>query len=216
MKKCYYDVLGIEKNADAATIRKAYKKLTIKLHPDKNHDKPEAKDDFQELIEAYEVISNPNERAWYDSHREQILTGGEGQGNDMSEENSFGFDVNVYFSGDVFSGYGDNSSGFYGVYDKMFRDILVEEENARTFCDDKEEQFESFLNVRGFGNSSTPTEEVIEIYKYWENFITCKSFSWADVYKVEKDHDRHIKRLIDQENKRARKKAKRKYNEVLK
>jgi len=138
------------------------------------------------------------------------------RGNDLTEENSFGFDVNVYFTSDIFGGYGDDSAGFYKVYDKMFRDILVEEENARTFCDEKEGQYSSFLNVRGFGNSFTPTEEVMEIYKYWENFITCKSFAWADVYRVEKEHDRHIKRLIEQENKRARKKAKRKYNELLK
>lgn len=78
MKRCYYDVLGIEKNADLSAIRKAYKKLTMKLHPDKNHDDPSATEKFQELIEAYEVISNPNERAWYDSHRDQILNGGDG------------------------------------------------------------------------------------------------------------------------------------------
>jgi len=78
MKKCYYDVLGVAKNSDERTIRKAYKKLTIKLHPDKNMDDPDAKEKFQELIEAYEVISNPNERSWYDSHREEILGGGPG------------------------------------------------------------------------------------------------------------------------------------------
>lgn len=75
MKRCYYDIMGIQKDADEYTIRKAYKKMTIKLHPDKNHGNPDAKEQFQELVEAYEIIGNPNERAWYDSHREQILTG---------------------------------------------------------------------------------------------------------------------------------------------
>jgi len=97
----------------------------------------------------------------------------------------------------------------------MFRKILIEEENARTFYEEKEDNFVSFLKVQGFGDSGSAADEIKKFYTYWENFVSCKTFAWADVYKVEKDHDRHIKRLIDQENKRARKRAKRKYMDII-
>lgn len=69
-KRCYYEILGVDSKADDKTIKKAFRKLAIKLHPDKNTDDPQAKEKFQELNEAYEVLKEPNERAWYDSHKE--------------------------------------------------------------------------------------------------------------------------------------------------
>jgi DnaJ homolog subfamily A member 5 len=56
-------------------MKVAFRKLAMKLHPDKNTVDPLAKEKFQELNEAYEVLKDPNERAWYDSHRDQILRG---------------------------------------------------------------------------------------------------------------------------------------------
>ena len=75
MKRCYYKILNVEEKATDNEIKKAFRKLAIKLHPDKNTDDPMAKEKFQELNEAYEVLKDPNERAWYDSHKDQILTG---------------------------------------------------------------------------------------------------------------------------------------------
>lgn len=74
-KKCYYKVLGVEETADDATLRKEFRKLALKFHPDKNIDDPLAKEKFQEINEAYEVLKDPNERAWYDSHKDQVLNG---------------------------------------------------------------------------------------------------------------------------------------------
>lgn len=62
----YYEVLGVAKDADEATIKKAYRKLAMKYHPDRNPDDKSAEEKFKEVGEAYEVLSNPDKRAAYD------------------------------------------------------------------------------------------------------------------------------------------------------
>ena len=65
-KRDYYDVLGVAKGADADEIKKAYRKMAIKYHPDKNQGDKAAEDKFKEAAEAYEVLSNPEKRQRYD------------------------------------------------------------------------------------------------------------------------------------------------------
>lgn len=65
-KRDYYEILGVEKGDDAATIKKAYRKTAIKYHPDKNPDNKKAEDKFKEAAEAYEVLSDQDKRAKYD------------------------------------------------------------------------------------------------------------------------------------------------------
>lgn len=65
-KRDYYDVLGINKQATAAEIKSAYRKLAIKWHPDKNENKKEAGDKFKEINEAYEILSNAEKKKTYD------------------------------------------------------------------------------------------------------------------------------------------------------
>lgn len=63
--QCYYDLLEVDRNADDDTIKKNYRKLALKFHPDKNIDnEEEAKKLFQLIQQAYEVLSDPQERAW--------------------------------------------------------------------------------------------------------------------------------------------------------
>ncbi len=66
MARDYYDVLGVAKDADEATIKKAYRKLAMKYHPDRNPDDKEAEQKFKEIGEAYEVLSDADKRAAYD------------------------------------------------------------------------------------------------------------------------------------------------------
>ena len=65
-KRDYYEVLGISKNADAQEIKKAYRKLALKYHPDKNPDDKDSEEKFKEAAEAYEVLSNADKKAKYD------------------------------------------------------------------------------------------------------------------------------------------------------
>ena len=65
-KRDYYDILGVSRNASADEIKKAYRKLAIKYHPDKNPDDKDAEEKFKEAAEAYDALSNPEKKQRYD------------------------------------------------------------------------------------------------------------------------------------------------------
>ena len=67
-KRDYYEVLGVDKGADLETIKKAYRKMAMKYHPDRNPDNKEAEEKFKEVGEAYEVLSDADKRARYDQY----------------------------------------------------------------------------------------------------------------------------------------------------
>ena len=68
MVKDYYDILGVEKGVDDKTLKKTYRKLSKKYHPDVNKDNPEAEEKFKEVAEAYDVLSDPEKRQNYDTY----------------------------------------------------------------------------------------------------------------------------------------------------
>lgn len=68
-KKNYYDILGIAEDANEDDIKKAYRKLAMKYHPDRNRDNAEAEEKFKEVNEANEVLSNQQKRQQYDAFR---------------------------------------------------------------------------------------------------------------------------------------------------
>jgi molecular chaperone DnaJ len=109
-KRDYYDILGVSKNADADEIKKAYRKLAIKYHPDKNPDDHTAEDKFKEAAEAYETLSNTEKRKRYNQFGHagaQQGYGGQGGGMNMD-------DIFSQF-GDVFNGGGGSPfDSFFG------------------------------------------------------------------------------------------------------
>jgi len=110
-KRDYYDVLGVSKGASAEEMKKAYRKLALKYHPDKNPDDKDAEEKFKEAAEAYEVLSNPEKRSRYDQFgHSRPGAGGFGGGQHMSMD-----DIFSHF-GDIFGGAfgGGFSGGFSG------------------------------------------------------------------------------------------------------
>jgi len=80
-KRDYYEVLGVERNAAEEEVKRAYRKLAVKFHPDKNPDDPHAEEKFKELGEAYDVLMDPDKRAAYDRFgHEAFAAGGAGFG----------------------------------------------------------------------------------------------------------------------------------------
>ena len=69
--KDYYQILGVSRTAGDQEIKKAYRKLAVKYHPDKNPDDPSGESMFKEVSETYEVLSDPQKRANYDHPRSQ-------------------------------------------------------------------------------------------------------------------------------------------------
>ncbi len=100
-KRDYYEVLGVEKNATADEIKKAYKKLAIKYHPDRNPGNKEAEEKFKEAAEAYDVLHDEQKRARYDQFGHAGMSGSGASGAGFS-------DVEDIFSmfGDIFGGRG--------------------------------------------------------------------------------------------------------------
>lgn len=103
-KRDYYEVLGVEKSADDATIKKAYRKLAKKYHPDMNPGDKEAEAKFKEASEAYAVLSDADKRKQYDQFGHAAFEGGAGGG-------AGGFDFSGMDMGDIF---GDIFGDFFG------------------------------------------------------------------------------------------------------
>ena len=107
-KRDYYEVLGVERNADADTIKKAYRKAAIKYHPDKNPGDKEAEEKFKEAAEAYDVLSNEEKRARYDRFGHAGMGGAAGGGGFS------GFSGGGFSMEDIFEQFGDIFGGAFG------------------------------------------------------------------------------------------------------
>src|ERR687887_2874939 len=104
MPRDYYEVLGVERGAGEAEIKKAFRRLARELHPDVNAHDPEAEEKFKEAAEAYEILSDPERRANYDRYGHEGLRSG-GMGPNFEGFGSISDLFDAFFGGGL-SGFG--------------------------------------------------------------------------------------------------------------
>lgn len=196
-------------------IKKAYRRKALELHPDRNYgDVENATKLFAEVQAAHEVLSDPQERAWYDSHRDAIL-----RGDGLDTEDHFEHNVRVTTAGEIISMISKfNSSipftnapnGFYGILRSTFEKLAREEEAACSW-----EGLES-MDYPDFGEAEDDYDEVVRpFYSMWIGFATKKTFSWKDAYNYAEAPDRRVRRLMEKENRRLREEAIREFNDAI-
>jgi molecular chaperone DnaJ len=110
-KRDYYEILGVEKGADAETLKRAYRKLAMQYHPDRNPGDKQAEHKFKEISEAYDVLKDEQKRAAYDRFGHQAFEGGMGRGGGAG---AAGFDFSSNFADifeDFFGGFSESRRG---------------------------------------------------------------------------------------------------------
>ena len=104
-KRDYYEILGINRDASEDEIKKAYRKLAMKYHPDRNTDNPKAEEHFKEAKEAYEILSDAQKRAAYDQYGHAGVDPQAGFGGAGGQQGFGGFgDAFADIFGDIFGG----------------------------------------------------------------------------------------------------------------
>lgn len=169
---------------------------------------------FAEIQSAYEVLSDPQERAWYDSHRDAILRNEGVHGGEHYEHNvrlTTADDImRMFMHFDGHLDFSDSQSGFYNTLGSVF-DTLAREEAAACDWDGLQPvDYPSFGTSRG-----TYADTVKTFYAVWTNFATKKTFSWMDVFRYSEAPDRRTRRVMEKENKRFREEGIREFNEAV-
>ncbi|XP_038717014.1 DNAJ protein JJJ1 homolog [Tripterygium wilfordii] len=213
MKRCHYDVLGLQRDCLEEQIRSAYRKLAKERHPDKRFqsglsvEKATAK--FQELVNAYNVHSDPLSRVQYDRqvhHRRIIFSNARPKPTPKREPTrkpntkqpaKFPIPNFSFMSNTDFSGYGATGNGFYKVYSDIFNKIHEIEVEFVKFSG---ASLRSVPEAPNMGNSDTPYKAVKGFYEYWLGFSTVMDFGHNDKemikrLKARQEHNRRVRSL---------------------
>jgi molecular chaperone DnaJ len=156
-KRDYYEVLGVERGASTEDLKKAYRKLAVKYHPDKNPDDTSAEEKFKELGEAYEVLMDDNKRAAYDRYGHAAVTGAAG-----AARGEGGFHDPFDIFREVF-GMGADGGGGGGIFDQIFGSAMggSKDRSGRQRGSDLRYDLQITLEEAVFG-----TEKEVEILKH--------------------------------------------------
>ncbi len=171
---------------------------------------------FAEVQSAYEVLSDAQERAWYDSHRDVFLGASQpGQ----EEHDEFFYNTRMTTADDVLkmtikchgrTDYSNSSTGFYGGLREFFGQLAKEEDIA---C--KWENVDP-VEYPDFGQKDDEYNDVVRpFYAAWNGFATRKNYSWKDVYRTSDAPDRRVRRLMEKENRGLREQAIREFNDAV-
>lgn len=174
---------------------------------DKNmHRVQEATEMFAKIQNAYQVLSDPQERAFYDRHRESILR--KGKKSRVAEAGYSVDDLMNLFDPSVFKGYGDDPKGFYAVYRDLF--AFLEDMEA------EEADNPAKYNFTSFGSKNTPFEPSLKLfYDKFMHFSSTRSFYEADNYDDGYAENRRHRRAISKENQKYCDSMRREYNDTV-
>lgn len=217
-KTSYYTLLSIERDATEDEIKKAYRRKALELHPDRNYGNvEEATNLFAEIQSAYEVLSDPQERAWYDSHEAAILRGDDANAQDDGVQ--YEYNTKVTSADDLarlMSRFNkkvefiDAPSGFFGCLKEIFAQLAKEEEIAGQWENIDVPEYPSF------GHGEDSYDYVVKpFYQVWIGFSTRKTFAWKDRYRLSEAPDRQYRRAMEKENKKFRDEGVKEFNEAV-
>jgi DnaJ family protein A protein 5 len=186
------------------------------LHPDRNYGNvDEATRLFAEIQSAYEVLADPQERAWYDSHKDAFL--GTTTTSDGSSEGAYNIRITtaeevlkVFSKFSPRMEFSDSPSGFFGGLQEQFAQLALEERAACQW------ENQDIVEYPSFGSASDDFETVVRpFYSVWTGFSTKKSFAWKDAHRLSEAPDRRVRRLMEKENRRLRDEGIRTFNDAV-
>jgi DnaJ family protein A protein 5 len=204
-------------SAHNCRLKKAYRKKALELHPDRNYGDVERTTAlFADIQHAYQVLSDEQERAWYDAHEADILRGGTGEG---TGEDQYQGNMKVTTPEEItrmmgrfrsYIQYTDAPTGFFGFVRETFEQLAKEEEYAADW------EGINIPNYPSFGHKDDDYEGVVrDFYAAWDGFASAKSFAWLDVYRLSDAPDRYTRRLAEKENKKHRDDGRREFNDAV-
>ncbi|KAI1181046.1 DnaJ domain-containing protein [Nemania sp. FL0916] len=215
-KTDYYELLGVERNATDDEIKKAYRKKALELHPDRNYDDVEnATRKFAEVQSAYEVLSDAQERAWYDSHSDAILRGDDPADFEAAPEYH---NVRLTTADEIYALMGrfsksvlldDSPGSFFTVLRETFERLAEGEQAAADWDGLLPPEYPSF------GQSTDGDAVAKAFYGRWSGFSTHLGFAWKDKWRLSDAPDRRVRRLMEKENKKLREDAVREFNDAV-
>lgn len=226
----YYEVLGVSTDASEDDVRRSYKTLALRYHPDRHTPDEQAHYSrlFQEVHDAYLVLSDPQERAWYDDHRASLLHGGRGGSGDQDSSapppDQMLLNLWPLFDPKCFDHQYDDAPGhFYSVYRDLFDRLWREEQRYG-----KQQQQQKKTPKRAnhhqppkgvsFGDSNSLYSDVSSFYRYWRQFRSVKRFGWVDQWR--REHlsaapNRQVRRAMERQNEQQRQAARKEHSDLV-
>jgi len=209
MATCYYAVLNIRQDATVAEIKKCYRAQALRWHPDKNAGNKEAAEMFKQVQEAYEVLSDAQERAFYDGNRDSVLADDDDDdGKECYNEVDAELDLYKWMSREAFVDFSYAVDGFFAIYTDVFQNLHEQEKTAK----------HGDTSRPGFGSAGSDVTAVNSFYTHWLNFSTGRSeraFAKHDKWDLDDAPSPLMRRLMQQKNKAFRAKARTMFNDKV-